>query len=102
MKSRKTVVARDVSDSDEESKEIPNPEREYKSADIAAKYSAVEKIGELGLGGSEIKKIKTDESPEDDLTPDGIEKLSKAPVEIKATVKPTPGESDNDSDDDLF
>ena len=36
---KKTVVARD-SDSDEEYKDLPNPEREIKGADIAAKYSA--------------------------------------------------------------
>ena len=36
---KKTVVARD-SDSDEEYKELPNPEKEIKGADIAAKYSA--------------------------------------------------------------
>ena len=97
---RKTVVARDVSDSDEEYKELPNPEREDKvtfAADIAAKYSAVEKISELGLGASDIKKPKIDESPEDDLTPDDVP--SKDQVEIKVTAKPTPGEDGNDSDD---
>ena len=95
---RKTVVARDISDSDEEYKELPRAsKREDEGADIAAKYSATDKIAELGIGASDSKKIKTEESPEDESNPEDLP--SKEPVESKIAAKPAPVDDGNDSDD---
>ena len=94
---KKTIVARD-SDSEEEFKEIPNPEK-AKSDVIAEKYNAVDKIADLGLGAGDLKKIKTDDPLVFDPAEIAIEKTPQAPLIKKAETKTPGGDADNDSDD---
>ena len=94
---KRTIVARD-SDSDEEYKEIPIPGK-AKSDAIAEKYNASDKIAELGLGGGDLRKVKTDDSAVFDPASIAVEETPQAPPIKKAETKTPGGDADNDSDD---